>query len=334
MTLPAAIALALALAATAARAAVLEVGPEAPLKAPSEAARLARPGDTVRIRPGEYFDCAVWSADRLTIEGAGPGVVITDKTCQGKALFVVTGRDVTVRNLTFARARVPDENGAGIRAEGAGLTVEGCRFVNNEAGILAADSPAGAIRIADSEFAANGKCTTRCAHALQVGRVALLRIERSRFSGTRQAHQVSSDALRTEIVDSEIADGPGGTSSYLVEVSGNGSLVMEGNRLQKGPGTANAKAAVFAGAGRDVQPGAEIRLSRNRFANDSGTRTAFLLNWSGTDARLEKNELLGPVEAETSGGRWLEVARRNAAEAKDAAKDLLRRATRHLVHKN
>src|SRR5258708_26983509 len=54
----------------------------------------------------------------------GADVVITDKACQGKALFVITGDDVSVRNLTFTRARVPDGNGAGIRAEGVNLRVE------------------------------------------------------------------------------------------------------------------------------------------------------------------------------------------------------------------
>jgi hypothetical protein len=37
-------------------------------------------------------------------------------TCQGEALFVITGDDATVRDLTLARA--PDGNGAGIRMEG------------------------------------------------------------------------------------------------------------------------------------------------------------------------------------------------------------------------
>lgn len=313
----------LLLAALPGRAAVLEVGPGLAFKAPSEAARAARPGDVVRIRAGEYFDCATWSADRLTIEGAEPGVVITDRTCGGKALFIVTGSDVTIRNLTLARARVPDENGAGIRAEGKGLTVEKTRFVNNEAGILAGDVPASEIRILDSEFVANGKCAARCAHALQVGRVALLQVQRSRFQGTREGHHVWSDARRTELADNEIADGREGTSSYLVATSGNGSLVMERNRLQKGPRTANEKAAVFVDAGRDAPEGAAIRLSGNRFANDCGTRSAFLLNWSSLDARLEKNELLGPVTEEASEGKWMRVIKRGAGEAKEAAKSVV-----------
>ena len=89
------------------------------------------------IEAGEYYDCAIWTASDLTIIGADPNVTITDTTCQGKALFVVRGDRSTVRNLTLARARVPDGNGAGIRLEGQGLTLERVRFVNNQVGLLA-----------------------------------------------------------------------------------------------------------------------------------------------------------------------------------------------------
>ena len=45
---------------------------------------------------------------------------------------MIDGSDITIRNLTFQRARVPDKNGAGIRAEGGNLTIEHSRFLNNE----------------------------------------------------------------------------------------------------------------------------------------------------------------------------------------------------------
>ena len=54
------------------------------LKLPSQAALIARDGDTVLIDPGDYNDCAVWRANHLTIAARGPGVVFLGKTCQGK----------------------------------------------------------------------------------------------------------------------------------------------------------------------------------------------------------------------------------------------------------
>jgi hypothetical protein len=58
-------------------------------------------------------------ARRLTIEATGDGAVQTGKTCAGKGIFVIAGSDITVRNITFMRAAVPDRNCAGIREEGA-----------------------------------------------------------------------------------------------------------------------------------------------------------------------------------------------------------------------
>ena len=127
-----------------ASARTLEVGPKRELKNPSDAARIAKSGDRIVIDPGEYFDCALWHADAITIEAAGPAgkVVLTDRACAGKASFVIGGNDVTLRGLVFTRIRVPDGNGAGIRAEGRNLTIERCAFVNNQMAILAADQPA------------------------------------------------------------------------------------------------------------------------------------------------------------------------------------------------
>src|SRR6185437_13681399 len=121
----------------------LEVGPDREFKAPSAAIAASSDGDVVEIAPVKdgYFDCAVLSANHLTVEGRGAGVVLTDKTCQGKAIFVTLRNDITIRNITFTRARVPDGNGAGIPAEGNNLTIEKSRFINNEDGILAADAP-------------------------------------------------------------------------------------------------------------------------------------------------------------------------------------------------
>jgi len=111
-----------------ASAKVLDVGPDKQYKQPSEAIAAASNGDSVRIAPGQYFDCAIVKQDNLTIEGVGPNVILTDKTCAGKALLVIDGNRVTVRDLTLQRARVPDQNGAGIRAEGGDLTIDNTRF--------------------------------------------------------------------------------------------------------------------------------------------------------------------------------------------------------------
>src|SRR5947209_1744084 len=82
-----------------ASARTLVVGADRELTSPSAAAAVAVDGDVITIDPGEYFDCAVWRANRLIIEGGAEDVVVTDKTCEAKALFIVRGDDITIRNL-------------------------------------------------------------------------------------------------------------------------------------------------------------------------------------------------------------------------------------------
>jgi len=297
-------------------AARIEVGSQRTLKLPSDAEKIARDGDTVAIDPGTYFDCVVWSANHLTISGTGGLVVISDKICQGKGIFVIQGDDTTVQSITFTRARDVDGNGAGIRLEGRNLTVEDSRFINNESGILANDSLGSVITIINSEFVDNGSCQLGCAHALGVGRIGLLRLLKSRFSATKLAHNISSAALRNELTDDFIEDGPDGTSSYLVDLPIGGTLLLSNNVLEKGPRTSNASAAIMIGGGATLQPTKELIVTGNRFANDTGRVASFLVNWTSTLPVLDKNTFVGDVTPVSTSGSWVHRMRVVAGEMK------------------
>jgi hypothetical protein len=268
--------------ATLAPAAVLMVGQGQVYDAPSQIVHVVRPGDTVKIAPGTYHDCTVWKINNITIEGTGPGVVLADKTCQGKAIFVIHADDITVKNITFQRARVPDENGAGIRAEGTNLTVENSKFINNQSGILAGANPHSSIIIRNSEFDQNGACIRDCAHGIYVNQIALLRIEHSRFFNTHVAHHVKSRAARTELIDNHIEDGPDGTANYEVDIPNGGSVVMTRNVLEKGP-KSQSMAAVMIGEEGVSQPTPDLLFKDNVFSND-GPPTAFVYNLTATFA--------------------------------------------------
>src|ERR1700749_2426057 len=60
----------------------LAAGPEREWKEASGAPGVAEDGDPVLIDPGAYFDCLSIQRNHLTIAGAGPGVVLTDRTCE------------------------------------------------------------------------------------------------------------------------------------------------------------------------------------------------------------------------------------------------------------
>ena len=274
------------------------VGPERAVKLPSDALRQAADGDVIAIDEGEYFDCLRLRVDGLTIEGQGAGAVLTDLACDGKAIIVATADRIVLRNLTLQRARVPDGNGAGIRAEGPGLTIENVRFVNNQAGVIAGDAPNASITIRDALFSATGRCDVpRCANAITVGRLKSLVIERSRLTGTIGAHMIVSAAAQTRIVSSIIEDGAKGSASFQVIIA-TGNLVMEDNVVQKGPQAANRRGAVQL-SGRT---GGEMVFRRNSFINDTGASTPFVLDWSDATLVMERNIVaLGDSEVSTSG---------------------------------
>ncbi len=289
---------ALALAAHPAAARTLEVGPGKPYAQPSQAAAAAQDGDRILIADGEYFDCATLPQNNLTIEGASEaGAVITDKACGGKASLVIQGANVTVRTLTLTRVRVPDGNGAGIRAEGKGLTVDHVRFVNNQEGILAGDIPGGTIVVRGSEFTRNGSCEHNCAHGIYVGNIALLQVEGSTFRDTREAHDIKSRAARTEVVGNDIADGPDGTASYEVDIPNGGSVVVTGNQIEKGPKAGNHTAIVMIGEEGITQATREITVEGNTVRNDGNYPTVLVFNGTATEAQVKGNHLAGQVTA-------------------------------------
>ncbi len=281
--------------AGATQARVLEVGPNSPYTQPRMAGEHAQPGDVIRIAPGTYQDCMVVTADRVTIEGAGPTTVLANTACRGKGILVISGRDVTVRTLVLRGARVADRNGAGIRAEGGNLTIESVQFIDNENGILTAANQATSVRIRDSVFQSNGKCEPVCAHGIYAGQIALLRIERSRFRETRVGHHIKSRASRTEIIDSEIIDGPDGTASYLIDIPNGGDLLVERTRLSKGPRAENPTGAIMIGMEGASTPSLFLRIIGNDFVNEMNRPTVFVVNRSRTPAILEGNRISGPA---------------------------------------
>jgi hypothetical protein len=281
-----------------------EVGPgHASLSLDTVSAQL-REGDTIRVFPGRYGSCAVLRADKVTVEGVGDAasVVLAGGICQGKAILVVAGRGVTIRNLTLAEARVPEGNGAGIRAEGGALTVDGVRFVDDQNGILTSDTARGmALLVKHSLFEHDGACVGACAHGIYAGHIALLRVTDTVFSDTQMGHAIKSRAARTEVVGCDMADGPAGTGSYLIEAPNGGAVLVQGNRLEKGPHTGNKAAIAFGTEGVDW-PGSSILVTGNRFVNDGIRQLVFVRNDSGVPAELRANLVTGAITPLTGPG--------------------------------
>jgi hypothetical protein len=274
---------------------VLLVGPERTLRAPSDAAAVAQDGDVVRIDPGEYVDCAIWRANRLVLEAPAGAAHVRDRTCAGKAIWVISGADVTVDHITFSGAQAPGQNGAGIRAEGKNLTVRNSRFFDNENGILGGTVDGSTMLIEDSAFERNGKCAANCAHGVYVNGIERLRVVASVFREQRQGHHIKSGARGLEVIGSTIEDGPNGTASHLIDVVSGGEVMIADNLMQKGPQAENWGTAIHIGGEGTAQDASAYRISGNRFRSDNPHEVAFVRNRTNVPAVLEGNRIEGTV---------------------------------------
>jgi hypothetical protein len=276
-------------------AAVLDVGAGKHFETPSAAIAVAKDGDTVRVAAGAYEDCAIIRQNRFTLEGVDGEVVMKNKTCAGKAILVIDGNKVTIRGLTLANAKVPDRNGAGIRAEGGELLVENTKFLANENGLMSANEPNVSIRVVESIFTGNGQCRPTCTHGIYAGHIKFLRVERSKFLEQHEGHHIKSRAARTEVIGCDIQDGPAGNSSYLIEIPNGGSALIEKNQMSKGRMTSNGGTAISIGAEGDINPPGPIIVRDNIFVNQQDRSTVFVRNFAATPAELSGNVLTGAV---------------------------------------
>jgi hypothetical protein len=283
-----------------------EVGPDRPLTSPSQAAAVAKDGDRVIFDPGVYHDCAIWPASYLTIEARRPPptmnqtvmtqTIVTGPACADRALFLFTGNNITVRGMSFQRARDTDHNGAGILMEGANLTIENDDFQNNENGVLAGGPPSSIVRIRHSTFRGNGSCEGACAHALYIGaQIARLEVVGCVFFETHVGHHIKSRARMTVVRDNRIDDGPTGTASYLIELPDSGDAEIVNNTLRKGMGADNREVAISIGTESGRNPTHTLDIRGNRFTSDLPEPVRFVRNLTPTPARLFNNTLVGRV---------------------------------------
>ncbi len=296
----------------------LLVGPGQEFDQPSAAIAAAADGDAVLIEPGTYFDCATLTANGVTVAGRAPGVVLSDKTCGAKAILVIQGDDTVVRDLTLARARVPDGNGAGVRLEGQSLLLERVQFVNNEVGVLAGNGGPGAVRVVQCRFEGGGVSGERPSVALLAGPVAVLQVQQSVFTGVKGS-QVGSTALQTELTGNRIE-----TSRMAVSAAA-GNLLLEDNVLELAPDNDGRQAAVVASGDTRVV------MRRNRLANDTGRPAALLLDWSSETPKLEDNVVVPGDQEVRSDGVWRHRVSAVLHEAKNGVSSLLGLAKRQVL---
>ena len=223
----------------------IHVGPGKQFKRLSQAMSVVRNNDTILIDPRTNLsgDTCQIRANNVTIRGLARDrlarFVAPRSIPNRKAIFVVSGNDVTIENIEFTGARVRDKNGAGIRAEGRNLTVRNCRFHNCENGILATPAPGrgGVVTIEHCEFSHCG--LDGLSHNLYINNADKLIFQFNHSHHARVGHLLKSRARENVIQYNFITDANDGTSSYVVNLPNGGRGVLIGNIIYQGPHARN-----------------------------------------------------------------------------------------------
>ena len=283
----------------------LRVGPGQDFKRIADALRQAQDGDTIEVQPGEYRgDVAVILQRRLRIIGLGehggerPWLIADGRAAERKAIWVLRDGDFEIRNIGFRGARVPDQNGAGIRFEKGRLLLQHCHFVDNENGLLSGNDGQAELVILDCEFRQAAPPPSALTHLLYVGRIGSLQVSRSRFLQGREGSLLKSRARQSLIVGNQLDDGLDGEASYQIDLPNGGIAHVEGNLLVQSPRAQNSTLLSF-GAEGQAWPDSRLTVLGNTFVNHRTAGGVFIRVWANrlpldAPVRSSGNRLLGP----------------------------------------
>lgn len=284
---------------------VVHVGPSRDIKTIKEAANQAKDGDTIEIDAGTYTgDVAIWRANNLTIRGVGgrPHLNADGEAAEGKAIFVTKGKNTRIENIEFSGATVGDNNGAGIRAEGANLTVFNCYFHDNQEGILTSEDPTSDIIIDSSAFVHNGTQSGQT-HGIYIGHIHTLYVRGSVFQGTTIGHHIKTRADNDYILYNRILDFAEGTASYSIDMSNGGRGYIIGNIIEKGPKADNFTMIAMAMEGPTLSQ-QELYVVGNTMVMDRSSGI-FVHSRSSGLAIVANNIMTGPGQPMQGNGRLI-----------------------------
>ena len=274
----------------------LRVGPGQSYDTIGRAAAAARDGDTIEIAAGDYTGAAaiaVWRANKLVIRGVNgrPHLKGGGESAEGKGIWVTKGANIVVENIEFSDAKVSENNAAGIRIEGANITIRNCDFHDNQNGVLASPNPQSDIVIENSIFTANGLDGEGYTHNIYIGAVRSFVLSASLSHRAIDGHNVKSRARLNRILYNRIMDEADGTASYAIDISEGGTAYIIGNVIQQGPKTSNNAIVALAAEKKDASD--RFYVVNNTIVNDLD-KGIFIDNFSPGAATVINNILAGP----------------------------------------
>ncbi|MDR2466963.1 MAG: hypothetical protein LBD35_06170 [Prevotellaceae bacterium] len=249
----------------------LKVGANKQFKTISEAAAAAKDSTLVEIDAGTYKgDVAKWTQNELLIRAVG-GEVILDadgKHYDGKGIWEIDGGRVRVEGITFKNAKVPDQNGAGIRLTNGNLTVVNCHFLHCEMGLLTANFASIRLLVENSEFGYGGY-GNGYSHNIYVGYIGYFSVSGSYFHHAAKGHLMKTRAAISIITNNRITDENDAASqaSYEIDIPSGGQAVVVGNIIQQSMHSENRRIIEYAMEGHDHHQKNELYVAYNTILN-------------------------------------------------------------------
>lgn len=295
--------------------ATMRVGVGEKISTLSQAASLAKDGEVIDVRPGIYRgQPAIWTQNNLLIRGVGerPVMLADGQSAEGKAIWVIRGGNMRIENIEFRGARVAAGNGAGIRFEKGHLTIQACRFADNEMGILTANNSDLTLAVIDSEFGEAPRHAGQLHHLLYVGAIGQFVLRGSRFQNGYLGHLVKSRARENHLLYNLLVDGAGGQASYELEFPNGGIAYVIGNVIGQSSGTDNPTIVSY-GAEGARWPENGLYLAHNTLLNDKHDgsflrfwREAFpagLEVWALNNLTVGQGDFFQPAQGRFEGNR-------------------------------
>jgi hypothetical protein len=254
------------------QAEIFEVGSTKTYVKPSQVVSLLNDGDTVYIDAGIYSgDACAWYANNIYIKGIdGLAHLKADGAySQGKAIWVIAGDNYIIENIEFSECKVPDHNGAGIRAEGTDLTIRHCYFHDNENGILTTNDDECDLLIEYCEFENNGY-GDGYTHNMYINHIKSFTFRFNYTHHSNIGHTIKTRAHRNEILFNRIMDENSGIASMLIDVPNGGFTIVMGNIIMQGPNATNKTMMTYGSEGLS-NPEKSLYVVNNTFVNERST---------------------------------------------------------------
>ncbi|WP_227496544.1 right-handed parallel beta-helix repeat-containing protein [Massilia litorea] len=296
-----------------ASAATRSVGYGKTYATPCKAFAAAAAGDVIEIQAGTYTgDVCYIAPSNLTIRGVNgrPKIAAGGKSAGGKAIWVVSGNNITIDNVEMYGAKVVDKNGAALRLEGTNFTMRNSFLHDNENGILSGVNTASTIVLENNEFGHNGY-GDGYSHNVYIGKAGKLTFRYNYSHDANVGHNLKTRALYNTIAynrfsslrSGETGSTAAGKPSYEIDVPNGGTTFIIGNVIMQPVGGNNPNIVAYGEEGVSGYA-TDLYVVNNTFINDESSRGYFVMVGGGvtTPAKLINNLFsgYGPMSTQAS----------------------------------